>query len=324
MAFFLGFDTAKLKYDVALINDLGIELWYGQVGNKTAELVTLLTRICAEHREETVTCVVESTGRYHYPLLEAATQLSLPCRVYNPIITKQQIRASIRGKKTDKTDALIIARLGLRGEGRLHVPEPYQTAKQYVRSAQKLTVLNGILTRHHEGMASVLKQVKDTTVNDRILDISAAIDQAKSDIYAALSASVHGTTYKLIQTIPGVGPYIAASLIGELQTMERFATARSLVAYAGLDPRIRQSGSTLNSAGHLTKRGSSYLRRSVFIAANVARQHDPYFKALYDKKRAEGKPYTVAVVAVSRKLLLVVRGVWLSGKPYDCNLAGKC
>ena len=52
----------------------------------------------------------------------------------------------------------------------------------------------------------------------------------------------------------------------------------------------------------------------MFIAANIAKRHDAYFKALYDKKRAGGKPYTVANCAVARKLLLVARAVWMSGE----------
>ncbi len=99
--------------------------------------------------------------------------------------------------------------------------------------------------------------------------------------------------------------------------MERFTTARALIAYAGLDPKIRQSGKVLNSTGRLTKRGSTYLRRSAFLAANIARRYDPGFQKLYDKKRAEGKPYTVAICVVARKLLTIVRAVWLSEHGYD-------
>jgi len=99
--------------------------------------------------------------------------------------------------------------------------------------------------------------------------------------------------------------------------MQRFPTARAVVAYSGLDPKIRQSGQNQGGKGRLSKRGSSYLRRSLFIAANVSRQFDPQFKALYDKKRAEGKSHTVATCVVARKLLAVVRSVWLSGKAYQ-------
>ena len=99
--------------------------------------------------------------------------------------------------------------------------------------------------------------------------------------------------------------------------MTRFRTSKQLIAFAGLDPRIKQSGHTHNVAGRLTKRGSKYLRHSLFLAASVARQHDPMFRALYEKKRAEGKTYTVTVCIVARKMLTVIRAIWLNGVNYE-------
>jgi transposase len=139
---------------------------------------------------------------------------------------------------------------------------------------------------------------------------------AKERFGRAMSATVPVELSRNLQSIPGIGPYVASSLIGEIQDMSRFDTSKQLIAYVGLDPRVRQSGHSLNSTGRLTKRGSPYLRHAMFVAATVSRQHDPQFKALYDKKRAEGKCYTVAICATARKLLTVVRSVWLSGEPY--------
>ncbi len=119
-----------------------------------------------------------------------------------------------------------------------------------------------------------------------------------------------------LRSVPGIGPFVAASLIAEIQDMRRFRNAKTLIAFAGLDPKIRQSGHSLNSTGRLTKRGSTHLRRSLFIAANVARRYDPYFKALYDKKRGEGKKYTATIIVVARKLLAITRRVWLSEENY--------
>jgi transposase len=128
-----------------------------------------------------------------------------------------------------------------------------------------------------------------------------------------------GDLSERLQSIPGVGPYIAACVIGEIQDMRRFRSSKELIAFAGLDPRIKQSGHTLNVTGRLTKRGSHYLRHSLFLAATVARQHDPYFKSLYDKKRNEGKSYTVVCCVVARKLLVVIRAMWLGGNTYDSS-----
>jgi transposase len=259
---------------------------------------------------------VESTGCYHYGLTETTYAVGLLCLVCNPIITKQQIRATIRGKKTDRTDALIVARLGLRGEGRPYTPEPYRSAKHLARSVQKLSIFGDAFSSHHKHLVALTEVSLSTETQELMLAVRTAINDAWAQLYQELTNSAAGDSFRQLQTIKGIGLYVAASIIGEVQDIRHFTSAKALVAFTGLDPKVRQSGKALNSTGRLTKRGSTYLRRSIFIAASVARQHDPQFKELYDKKRAEGKTYTVVTIAVARKLLAVVRSVWLSGKPY--------
>jgi len=317
--YFLGCDVSKSKLDLALINAQSQELWTDAIPNEAVTIASFLLTLSGEHPNATIILVVESTGTYHLPFVETSHIIDMPCLIYNPLITKSGIKGSVRGKKTDRTDALVIARMGLRGEGRLYTPEPFMTTKHYARSCQKLSILDSSFRQYKNHFTKLL----DGEITDDALtvleDIKQAIKGARTQLYKDLAASAQGSLFMRIQTIPGIGPYIASSLIGEIQIMERFTSAHALTAYAGLDPRIRQSGHTLNSTGRLTKRGSSYLRRSAFIAANGARRYDPKFKALYDKKRAEGKPYTVATCVVARKLLSVVRAVWLSGKDYDVS-----
>jgi transposase len=245
----------------------------------------------------------------------------MPCLIYNPILTKSAIKGTVRGKKTDRTDAVIIARMGLRGEGRLYSPEPFRATKHYARGCQKLSILSSSFSHYKSHISELLDGELTPDAVEVLQAIQQAIKEARVQIYKDLAESAKGPIFLRLQTIPGVGPFIASSIIGEVQTMDRFHTAHALTAYAGLDPKIRQSGKSLNSTGKLTKRGSSYLRRSLFIAASVARQHDPNFKALYDKKRSEGKTYKVATCAVARKLLAVVRAVWLSEQDYDVDFA---
>lgn len=262
-------------------------------------------------------CVVEATGTYHLDFADTCHALGITCLVYNPLITRQQLKASVRGKKTDRTDALMIARLGLRGEGRPYILEPYKTTKYYGRGCQRLSILNSSFRQYKNHFHSL---VGDTMTDDlrEVLDgVQSAIKDAKAQLCKDLASSADSELFRRLQTIPGVGPYVAASIIGEVQDMHQFTTTKSIIAYAGLDPRIKQSGKSLNSTGRLTKRGSSYLRRSLFLAANVARQHDSCFKALYNKKRSEGKRYTVATCVVARKLLTIARAVWLSEQPYS-------
>ena len=197
------------------------------------------------------------------------------------------------------------------------------TTKYQARSAQKLSGLNTAYGRHMKHLEHVLDTGLSDTAKELSKGIQASLDAAKKQLYKDMADSCKGETYRLLRTIPGIGPYVSASLIGEIQTMDRFKSSKALTAYAGLDPKIRQSGKVLNSTGKLTKRGSSYLRRSIFIAASVSRRYDPNMKAIYEKKRAEGKSYREANCVVARKILAIARAVWLSGRPYDVNFATK-
>jgi transposase len=319
MSYFLGIDVAKAKLDWSLVNEQGIEQSGGIVANEPLAIATLLLTITGNYPDIDITAVVEATGCYHDDLCETTYALNIGCLVYNPILTKQQINSTIRNKKTDKTDALMIARLGLRGEGRLYLPEPHKTTKHYARSAQKLSMFGSSFKLYNAHITNLLADDLSNEAQELMKAVQQAITTARQQLYKDLATSAKGSTFDLLQSIPGIGPYVGASLIGEIQDITRFKSAKALTAFAGLDPKIRQSGKVLNSTGSLTKRGSSYLRRSIFIAASVARQHDPQFRALYDKKRDEGKSYTVATCVVSRKLLATVRAVWLSGDKYDVN-----
>jgi transposase len=317
MRYFLGCDVAKFKIDVSLIDSNGTELWTDKVLNTELKITTLLLTTVSNYPDDELECITESTGTYHLLFADINYALGITCLVYNPIITKQGVKGSIRNKKTDRTDATLIARMGLRGEGRPYVPEVYKLTKYYTRSCQKLGSISCALNLHNTHINNILEGGLSQEANELMTSVRDTIASTRKQLIKDLIKSAQGPIFTRLQTIPGVGPYIAASVIGEIQNMERFKTAHTLTAYVGLDPKIRQSGKALNSTGRLTKRGSSYLRRSIFIAASVARQYDPNMKALYNKKRNEGKGYKVATIVVARKLLTIIRAVWLSEQDYD-------
>lgn len=120
-----------------------------------------------------------------------------------------------------------------------------------------------------------------------------------------------------ITTIPGVSTTTGAQIVAEIGDVRRFKSAASIVKYAGLNSGVDESGRFSADGVPIAKHGSPYLRRSLWLAANRARQYDPKLKAFYDKKRREGKPHRVAVTAVARKLCHVVYAVMRDGEPYD-------
>ena len=130
---------------------------------------------------------------------------------------------------------------------------------------------------------------------------------------AALLAKVEPN----ITTIPGVSTATGAQIVAEIGDVKRFRNAASIVKYAGLNSGVDESGQFSAKGVPITKHGSPYLRRSLWLAANRARQHDDRLRGFYEKKRREGKPHRVAVTAVARKLCHIVYAVMRDGEPYD-------
>lgn len=120
-----------------------------------------------------------------------------------------------------------------------------------------------------------------------------------------------------IQSIPGIGPVIGAVILGEIGDIERFDNPAKLVAYAGLDSSVSQSGEYVATTGRLSKRGSPYLRKALYQAALCAEFCDPSFHAYYAKKRQEGKHHLVATNAVARKLCHTIFAILKKQIPYE-------
>ena len=124
-----------------------------------------------------------------------------------------------------------------------------------------------------------------------------------------------------ITTIPGIGTVCGAGILGEIGDVSRFPSAAQIVAFAGCDPSVFESGEFEGTRAHLSKRGSPHLRWYLWLAADRARMNDPVLRDYYLKKRAEGKCHKVAISAVVRKLCAIIFAVLRDGKPYVCPAA---
>ena len=120
-----------------------------------------------------------------------------------------------------------------------------------------------------------------------------------------------------LHTIPGIGMIAAATILAEIGDINRFKSSSALVAFAGIDPTVRQSGEFSNTHNHMSKRGSPYLRHAIFLAATTCSFHNSPLNAYYKKKREQGKHHLTATGAVARKLTTVIYAVLRDGKPYE-------
>ena len=125
-----------------------------------------------------------------------------------------------------------------------------------------------------------------------------------------------GTT---IETIPGIGPVLGAIIVSEIGDINRFSHASKLVAYAGIDPTVKQSGEFNATKNRMSKRGTPYLRRALWTASIVAAFNDPNLHEYYLKQKNEGKHHGTIIGAIARKLIYRIFIVLKDNIPYQCN-----
>ena len=120
-----------------------------------------------------------------------------------------------------------------------------------------------------------------------------------------------------LHTIPGIGIIGAATILAEIGDISRFKNSSALVAFAGIDPTVRQSGEFNSTHNHMSKRGSPYLRHAIFLAATTCSFHNSPLNAYYKKKRDQGKHHLTATGAMARKPTTVIYAVLRDSKPYE-------
>lgn len=120
-----------------------------------------------------------------------------------------------------------------------------------------------------------------------------------------------------LTTITGIGPTLAAVILSEIGgDIKRFSSPAKLAAYAGVDPTVKQSGDFSGTRMKMSKRGSPYLRRAIWLASTVAAFKDPAIHALYERKRAEGKDHMTVIGHVCRKMISIIFAVLRDNTPY--------
>jgi transposase len=168
--------------------------------------------------------------------------------------------------------------------------------------------------RESLGMAflSAVARVKVRTLLEQIDLLNRQVQEVESAITELIEQQPQYLT-----TIKGIGPVLAAILLAEIGDIWRFPSLESLVAYSGIDPSIFESGQFSGRRQHMSKRGSPYLRRALWLAAHSTRQWNSDLDNYFQQKLAEGKPYKVAMGALCRKLLARIYVVLKEDRPYQ-------
>jgi transposase len=309
----VGFDVGKLQLYAARIDRSGMVKERLVLNNTREAVLPELKRLKSKYKHLLATS--EATGDHHRTLALCCLELGITFRLLNPISVKRYIRGTVRKRKTDMTDAEAVARTALQGEGTDVTQATFGFTKTIFRTGSRLVDLALTLQLMEARTKRLLGDYPELV--QTVHDCQVKILQAGLVFREAAAKDCDQALLKLLRTIPGIGPAIAPALVTEIGDITRFKGPRQLIAYAGLDPKIMQSGATLNRYGHLTKRGAPQLRHALFIAGSVAKTFDPSCRKLYEKKRAEGKRYKEATIVVARKMVRIIYAVWTSGRAYE-------
>lgn len=142
------------------------------------------------------------------------------------------------------------------------------------------------------------------------------IDRAAAALLPPSEPDQGPSDAELMQTIPGIGPHTAATLLGELGALTRFTDARALVAYVGFYPVIAESGDQA-APPRLSSIGSRLARHALYLAAVNAVRRSAEWRTLYLRKRAQGKKAKQALIVVAVKLLHTVYALLKHRRPYN-------
>jgi transposase len=390
--FYLGIDIGKYIYAVCLTNSEGKALFKLKISSRAdgwQKLTAAIKQHVPDNQWKDIHSGLEATGPYWLTFYEQLKKQGVIVTVLNPIQTRAYRNEGIRGAKTDRVDAELIAkiiRFGNYTETQLP-SEDIIALKQLTRLRTDLThtnsgfkrkilsLLDQIFPEYHQVFKETFKKssrelLKTYTTPEEIAKLSAkkltkfletvsyrqlnkerakAIHQAaKESIGAKLGQDAIALSIKVLlaqvehleqqienlekeiaerfrkqntklTTIPGISEINGATILAEIGNFNRFIGkdgAEKLTALAGVDPKVIQSG-TLQGKAKMSKRGSPYFRYAIRMAAFVATQHDPMFKAILEKQKDRGKHFEVALSHVERKLVHVIYSVLKNNKNYQ-------
>lgn len=257
---------------------------------------------------------LEATSTYGFAVARHAHAAGHTISVLQPLAVARYSQALLSRNKTDRLDAALVADFG-----RTQTPRPWQPPSAAHEKLQAQSRLRAELVAQRQGL-----QNRMDTAHPAVAPVLRSLLRSFTLQIEKLDAALQTTLdqdpplrsqAELLRSIPGVGPVLCAGLLAELP--EDLRDARAATAYAGLNPRQRQSGSSLQGRTSLSKLGNARLRRLLYVPALTGLRHNPVLRAQNQRLEGRGKSGKVRVVAVMRKLLCLCIGVLRSGQPWN-------
>jgi transposase len=315
---YIGIDISKMSFDVACLNQG--QYHSSQYPNTPVGFLAFVD--WATSFKAPLLFCLEATGIYGLALAKHLHQHQFAVIVANPIKTHAFSKMEMARNKTDKADAQSIARycqhLSDRGGYALFTPKDGDFERlQFL--VTRLDQLETMRTQENNRISVSLDKAAIRSIKAMLAFIEKQKKQLHSEIQKLLQQNQQlKHQVDLLTSISGVGDKTAYSVLAYLGDIASFKSAKQVSSYAGLNPRVEQSGTSLNRT-RLSKMGHARLRKSLYMPALVAVRFNPLMVQFYQRLLAKGKQKKVALAAVMRKLLVLAYGILKSNKPFDVN-----
>ena len=315
----LGIDVAKAKLDCAL------RLADGKYRNKVIEnnpkgfkvLIEWLGKFSASNAH----VCMEATGIYWEASAEHLAEQGMTVSVINPSQIKAFGASRLVRTKTDKVDAQLIAEFCFERQPAAW-KAPSANEKSLRAMVLRLDALQAMRTQESNRL-EVAREAVAAGIENHIAWLDAEI---KALIRLINEHMDNDSDLKrkrdLLDSIPGLGERTIATLLSFYGDLSRFANARQAVAFAGLDPRQQESGSSVKGKPRMSKIGHAFLRKAMYMPSMVTLYKTTWGKCFRERLALSGKAPKLIIGAMMRKLIHVGFGVLRSGKTFDPTLHG--
>ncbi len=326
---YVGIDVSHQYLDFALLDDEGHPIRTARIDNNSKAIARWINELKRRDRavlEQSLFCL-EPTGHYSQLLLDLLVKHQAPTWPAHPMHIKQSM-GDQRGK-SDQLDALRIAQYAhrFRDKARLFTGDHLKMTKlkqllmkrkQLVAAASKLkTQIGHVNTHMHKDLRATFTRMDKSQLRRTRVLIEKIDHMVRAEIEAHPEAHER---YKLICSVPGIGPVLSSNLLALTDDFSRFGSPRELACHCGVAPFEHTSGSSVRGRTRTSPKANNWLKSLLHMAAIVAVRNDQGLMAYYKRKLAEGKPRLIVLNAVRAKLIHRVFAVIRKGQPYNPNL----
>lgn len=315
----LGIDVAKKTFNVVLLR--GEKKKHKQFANSEQGIAELSVWLAHQGAPQVWACL-ESTGSYSDALAQFLHGAGHQVSLVNPARIKAYGQSQLQRTKNDRADADLIVRF-LRDTRPLLWTPPPPEQRQLQALVRHLDDL--IETRQQlQNRLTDGPQVEAVLVSLRqvIAQLNAQIEQIEDQIRQHVDAHPRlKEAHELLVSIKSLGSRTATVLLGEIERLRQYRHSEEVVAYAGLNPKERQSGTSIKGKTCLSKIGNARVRKALYLPAINAIKFNPIVKLLAERLEKQGLCKMAIIGAAMRKLLQLAFGVLKTGKPFDENHA---